>query len=146
MIESITLGRVVYNIGTTRDADSRPQYRSLPGVVKLSNQPDPSTLKNLALFAGLEERDIRWLAERLHSKTFPADTSIMTVEQPGEVVYIIMTGTVKVHIEQAGGSDVVLAILGSGDTVGEMGMLDSAGRSASVDTLEKSTVLWMDRP
>ena len=111
----------------------------------MSNNPDPSTLQNLALFAGLDERDIRWLAERLHSKTFPADTSIMTVEQPGEVVYIILTGTVKVHIEQAGGADVVLAILGSGDTVGEMGMLDSAGRSASVDTLEESVVLWMDR-
>jgi CRP/FNR family cyclic AMP-dependent transcriptional regulator len=111
----------------------------------LINNPDPSTLHNLSLFTGLEERDMQWLAERLHSKTFPAYTSIITAEQPGEVVYIILNGTVKVHIEQAGGADVVLAILGSGDTVGEMGMLDSAGRSASVETLEESTVLWMDR-
>lgn len=109
------------------------------------NHPDLSTVQNLALFAGIGERDMEWLALHLQSKTFPGDTSLMVVEQPGEVVYIILSGTVKVHIQQAGGSDVVLAILGSGDTVGEMGMLDSAGRSASVDTLEESTVVWMNR-
>ena len=43
------------------------------------------------------------------------------------------------------GNDVVLAILGQGDIVGEMSLLDSAGRSASVETLEESTLLWMDR-
>jgi len=40
---------------------------------------------------------------------------------------------------------VILAILGPGDTVGEMSLVDSAGRSANVVTLEKSELLWMDR-
>jgi CRP/FNR family cyclic AMP-dependent transcriptional regulator len=57
----------------------------------------------------------------------------------------VLRGTVKIHIEQVGGSDVVLAILGPGDTVGEMSLIDSAGHSASVLTLEESTLLWMDR-
>jgi CRP/FNR family cyclic AMP-dependent transcriptional regulator len=40
---------------------------------------------------------------------------------------------------------VVLAILGAGDTLGEMSLIDSAGRSASAVTLEDSLLLWMDK-
>ncbi len=105
----------------------------------------PSALEKIVLFQGFEERHLAWVADHLRCKDFPADTNIITVEQPGDVVFIIMSGTVKVHVKQATGDDVVLAILGSGDIVGEMSLLDSAGRSADVVTLEESTVLWMDR-
>jgi CRP/FNR family cyclic AMP-dependent transcriptional regulator len=108
-------------------------------------RPHTDALANLALFQGFSEKQIQWMAERLRCKTFAAGTNIITVEQPGDVIFFIVSGTVKVHIEQAGGNDVVLAILGSGDTVGEMSLLDSAGRSASVITLEETTLLWMDR-
>ena len=102
-------------------------------------------LSELLLFHNLDARELSWLAERLHCKNYPAGANIMSVEQPGEVVYFIMSGTVKVHIEQLDGNDVVLAILGRGDTVGEMSLIDSAGRSASAVTLEDSSLLWMDR-
>lgn len=108
-------------------------------------KPASPALEKLDLFQGLDPRQLDWLAERLHCKTFAAGSNIITAEQPGEVVFIILSGTVKVHVEQAQGSDVVLAILGRGDTVGEMSLLDSAGRSASVLTLEESTLLWMSR-
>jgi GAF domain-containing protein len=39
----------------------------------------------------------------------------------------------------------VLAVLGAGEGLGEMSAADSLGRSASVVTLEKTTLLWMDR-
>jgi CRP/FNR family cyclic AMP-dependent transcriptional regulator len=105
----------------------------------------PRTLAELPLFHGLSLEQLMWLSERLRYKTFPADTNIITAETPGEVVYILLRGTVKIHIEQVNGTDVVLAILGRGDTVGEMSLIDSAGRSASVLTLEESVLLWMDR-
>lgn len=105
----------------------------------------PKALQELPLFQGLSLEKLFWLSERLRYKTFPAGTNIITAETPGEMVYIVLRGTVKIHIEQVGGGDVVLAILGRGDTVGEMSMIDSAGRSASVLTLEESTLLWLDR-
>jgi CRP/FNR family cyclic AMP-dependent transcriptional regulator len=52
---------------------------------------------------------------------------------------------VKVHLEQADGTDVLIAILAAGDTVGEMSLLDCACRSASVLALEETTCLWLDR-
>ena len=67
----------------------------------------------------------------------------MAVEQPGEVVYFILDGAVKIHVEQMNGSDVILAVLGPGETVGEMTLMDRDGRSANVVTLQESTLLWM---
>jgi CRP/FNR family cyclic AMP-dependent transcriptional regulator len=52
---------------------------------------------------------------------------------------------VKILIEQVDGREVILAFLGAGDTVGEMSLVDSAGRSANVMTMERCTLLWMDR-
>jgi CRP/FNR family cyclic AMP-dependent transcriptional regulator len=99
----------------------------------------------IPLFKGLDEIQLAWIAQRAHRRLFPAGTRIITAEQPGEAVYIILVGTVKIHIEQADGRDVVLAIIGAGDTLGEMSLLDSAGRSASGVTLEDSLLLWMDK-
>ena len=59
-------------------------------------------------------------------------------------MYIILHGTVKVYTEQ-GGRDAILSILGGGDLIGEMSLIDSVGRSASVVTLEDSLMLWMDK-
>ncbi|MBN2149366.1 MAG: Crp/Fnr family transcriptional regulator [Anaerolineales bacterium] len=109
------------------------------------NKPKPDVLVTLSLFNGLTPKELDALSDRLHCRAFPAGASIITVEQPGEAVYIILSGTVKVHIEQTNGNDVVLAILGPGDVVGEMSLMDSAGRSASVVTLDESTLLWIDR-
>jgi CRP-like cAMP-binding protein len=39
----------------------------------------------------------------------------------------------------------ILAVLGSGEAVGEMSVADSLGRSASLLTLEDSTLLWIER-
>jgi CRP/FNR family cyclic AMP-dependent transcriptional regulator len=99
----------------------------------------------IPLFKGLDEVALSWIAQRAHRRLFPAGTNIVTAEQPGEAVYVILAGTVKIHIEQADGRDVVLSIIGAGDTLGEMSLLDSAGRSASAVTLEASLLLWMDK-
>jgi CRP/FNR family cyclic AMP-dependent transcriptional regulator len=60
-------------------------------------------------------------------------------------VYVILHGTVKIHIEQGDGRDVILSILGAGDLLGEMSLIDSVGRSANAITLENSLLLWMDK-
>ena len=102
-------------------------------------------LATIPLFKGLGPIELAWIAQRAHRRLFPAGANIVTAEQPGEAVYIILSGTVKIHIEQADGRDVVLAIIGAGDTLGEMSLLDSVGRSASAVTLEDSFLLWMDK-
>lgn len=104
---------------------------------------DLCLIDEVALFKDLSPEQLNWLGERLRCNTYQAGANIIMAEQPGEVVYIVLNGTVKIHVEQVNGTDVILAILGPGDIVGEMSLIDSSGRSASVVTLEESRLLWM---
>ena len=106
---------------------------------------DSIAIDELPLFDGLPAEQLVQLAGLLHRRTFPPGTNLITVEQPGEVVYIILSGTVKIHMEQSDGGDVIIAFGGPGDIEGEMSLLENIERSANVVTQETTTVLWMNR-
>jgi CRP/FNR family cyclic AMP-dependent transcriptional regulator len=103
-----------------------------------------SQLLKIKLFDGMTPTQLDWVEHNTHRRSFEPGRNVMTIEQLGEAVYIILDGSVKIHIEQ-GERDVILAILGEGDLLGEMSLIDSIGRSASAMTLENTTVLWMDK-
>lgn len=111
----------------------------------LTNHLTTAELSQLTLFHNVPEEHLAQLCELAHRKHFAAGTALMMAEQIGEVVYFILDGTVKIHIEQADGSEVIISILGRGEVVGEMSALGLTQRSASVVTLEASTLLWLDR-
>src|SRR5574338_1599171 len=115
--------------------------RSMPDIRKDDTR---NLLADIELFTGLAPAQLDWIAQRAHRRVFAAGRSVMTMEQPGEAVYIILHGTVKIHIEQ-GEREVIISILGAGDLLGEMSLIDSIGRSASAVTLEDSLLLWMDK-
>lgn len=105
----------------------------------------PVSLANVPLFEGLDRDELAYLEGILHPRTIPRGADIILEEQPGEVAYILLSGSVKVHVQQRDGSEVILALLRAGEVVGEMSLVDSLGRSATVETLEETRVLWMDR-
>lgn len=113
-------------------------------MAEFSKDDTRNILSDIQLFEGLTPTQLDWVAQRAHRRVFVTGTNVLTIEQPGEAVYIILHGTVKIHVEQ-GGRDVILSILGSGDLLGEMSLIDSVGRSASAVTLEDSLMLWMDK-
>ena len=106
---------------------------------------DPKLLGHIPLFEELAEPDLSQINVLMHRKTFASGLNIITVAQPGDMVYILLEGTVKIYVDQLDGSEVILAFLGPGDTFGEMSMVDSAGRSANVVALEDCLCLLMDR-
>jgi CRP-like cAMP-binding protein len=101
--------------------------------------------EGIPLFAGLTEKQLEWLRGRMYTRTLPANKELMITGMPGDVVYFILSGTVKVYIPQPDGEDVIVTILGPGDPVGEMSTVDQGGRSANVITLEETFVLWMSQ-
>ena len=113
-------------------------------MVELKKDDTRNILSDIQLFEGLTPAQLDWVSHRAHRRVFPTGKNVMLVEQPGEAVFIILHGTVKVYTEQ-GGRDAILSILGTGDLIGEMSLIDSVGRSASVVTLEDSLMLWMDK-
>ncbi|MGH9901014.1 MAG: Crp/Fnr family transcriptional regulator [Pyrinomonadaceae bacterium] len=111
----------------------------------MADVPDPLTLGALPLFRGLPSAHLSSLRGLLRLKECRAGAPLIVAGAAGEVVYVILEGTVKIYLEQKDGTAVILALLGAGDTVGEMSPSDNSGRSADVATLEDSRLLWMSK-
>ncbi len=110
-----------------------------------SSAVDLALLAEFPLFAELPAADLARLVQLFRRRQLAPGAVLIAAEQPGEAIYVLYSGTVKIVAEMADGKQVILAFLGVGDTVGEMSLLDSAGRSATVVALEPCTVLAMDR-
>jgi CRP/FNR family cyclic AMP-dependent transcriptional regulator len=104
---------------------------------------DAITLESIPLFRGLTPTEQRQLLDLLGVRTFPAGVDLLRAEQPGDVAYIVLEGTVKVQVERPDGTTVILAILRAGEVAGEMSLIDHLGRSATVVAMEQTTVAWL---
>jgi len=91
----------------------------------------------MELFKGLPAADLRALAERCTLRTLPADGVVFREGDPGDSLYLILRGKVKIYLHDANGKEFVVDVRNAGSYVGEM-MLDGAPRSASVKTVEPS--------
>src|SRR3954452_16689795 len=107
--------------------------------------PDPTFLRRIALFHDLDLGDLAVLNRLMRRQELPAGARLMATDTHGDSAYVIRHGAVKVHVELADGRDVIVAILGPGEIVGEMSIVDQETRSGSVVTLEDSVVFWIDR-
>ena len=90
-------------------------------------------IQNVQMFRDLPLDAIELIAAQLQSVTFQKDALIFKINDPGDCLYIIKSGEVKV-IAGEGDADEVLAYLGRGSYFGEMALLTGEPRSASVMT------------
>ena len=104
---------------------------------------DAVALEKIPLFRGLTPTEQRLLHDLLGIRSFPAGVDILRAEQPGDVAYIVLDGTVKVQIDRPDGTSAILAILRAGEIAGEMSLIDHLGRSATVVAMEQTTLAWL---
>lgn len=102
-------------------------------------------LRNVSLFTNVDETELRRLSALLSEKAFAKDAPIVSKDEPGDAMFVISRGRVKVCIQGEGGREVILNILKTGDFFGEMSLLDDLPRSASVVAAEDSSVLILKR-
>jgi len=103
-------------------------------------------LQQVPIFKSLGKESIDFIIERLKFKTFEADETICKSGDPGDEMYIIITGVVNIVIYSDDGKHgQVVANLGSGDYFGEMALLTGETRSASVITTQKSEMFVLHK-
>ncbi len=103
-------------------------------------------LQQVPIFKSLSIESIDFIVERLKFKTFEADHTICKIGDPGDEMYIIITGGVDIVIYSDDGKQgQVVASLGSGDYFGEMALLTGETRSASVITTQKSEMFVLHK-
>jgi CRP/FNR family cyclic AMP-dependent transcriptional regulator len=101
-------------------------------------------LAQVPLFAGLDARDRRQLADVCLPKHFPSGSAIVEEGKPGLGLFIITSGRVEVYRGQ-GEKRQLVNTLGAGGILGEMALIDNQPRSATVLTVEPTECLLITR-
>ncbi|NRB40801.1 MAG: GGDEF domain-containing protein [Pseudomonadales bacterium] len=108
-------------------------------AVTLQNYP----LKQLSLFAGVDADDLqRWLSH-CELKNFAQNDVILQPNIQNDMMYIILSGQVSIHLGHA--ASPAIASVGVGECVGEMSLFDSQNPSAYVMAQTDIETLAIDR-
>jgi CRP/FNR family cyclic AMP-dependent transcriptional regulator len=102
-------------------------------------------LRQVSIFKELPADTLADLARRLWHKQAEAGSVIVSQEEPGDQLFLISSGKVKVVLYGETGREIILSMLGGGDFFGEMALLDRQPRSANVVAVEDSELLALDR-
>lgn len=102
-------------------------------------------LSTVPLFAGLSVEALKQLAGLLQERRYPRNARVCSGREPGDAMFIVCSGVVKVWIEGEGGHEVVLDTLGKDGFFGEMSLLDDVPRSAHVSCLTEAVLLRLGR-
>jgi HEAT repeat protein len=100
-------------------------------------------LREIPIFADLSPEDLKLVAEIAREEWYPQNTDIFHQGDEGSMMFVIVDGRLQV-VRNADGTDQVLAERGPGDFVGEMAIIESAPRSATLHTQSEVRVLAID--
>lgn len=83
-------------------------------------------------FSGMEADDLAALAGVMGHREYPKGAFIITKNDRSSVMYLLLTGRVKVSIASPEGKELALSYLDAPSYFGEMGIVDGSPRSADV--------------
>jgi CRP/FNR family cyclic AMP-dependent transcriptional regulator len=102
-------------------------------------------LRNVPFFAGLSDQELEVLSESLGKRTFGKGMIIFHKSSPGQTLYIIESGKVRIFILSESGQEISVNIYGPGDVFGELALLDGLPRSAGAVAMEKTVTFTLHR-
>lgn len=97
------------------------------------------------MFSGLTRRSIERLAAIATEESYALGTILFRAGDPGDKLYMILDGRIRISREVPGLGEEALAVLGPGDYFGEMGMVDDAPRSADARVHERVKLLSIQK-
>jgi CRP/FNR family transcriptional regulator, cyclic AMP receptor protein len=99
-------------------------------------------LRGVSIFADLEPAALASLERAVEVRSYREGAVIVSQEEPGDALFVLVRGRVKVVLYGQSGREVILSIFRApGDFFGEMSLLDDQPRSATVLAAEHSRLL-----
>ncbi|HEX6738558.1 MAG TPA: cyclic nucleotide-binding domain-containing protein, partial [Vicinamibacteria bacterium] len=102
-------------------------------------------LRASPVFQSLTEEDLLVFVQGLRLRAFEPGQIILTEGEPGQSLFVVAAGKVKVHVKNPRGRNVELAELGQAAVFGEIAALVDRPRSATVTAAEPCELLELDR-
>ena len=108
-------------------------------------RPILDSLAAIPFFGGLDPVALERLAATMRARRFRRGEVIFHVGDPGDALFVILSGEVKISLPSETGDEAILATLRAGDFFGELALLDGAPRSATAIALEPTETLALPR-
>ena len=102
-------------------------------------------LRNVSIFRGLPTEALDALTRVLTPRRAAKDELIIAEQQPGDALYIVASGKVKVSLRGENGREMILSVLGPREFFGEMSLLDGEPRSARVTAVSSALLYVLSR-
>lgn len=107
--------------------------------------PNVDLLQRVPFLAALAAADREALAACVSRRRLRRGDVIFQKDDPGQSVFIIERGSIRIYVPSPQGTDLTLAVLGPGDFFGDLSLLDGHPRSASAAALADVSVLVLER-
>jgi CRP-like cAMP-binding protein len=104
-----------------------------------------TVLERNMLFRGLSPATLEQIARLCVRRTYERNAVIFSQSDPGDALYGVVTGRVRISASSAAGREVFLNIMEPGDTFGEIALLDGRPRTASASVTAPSDLLIVTR-
>jgi CRP/FNR family cyclic AMP-dependent transcriptional regulator len=111
----------------------------------LAPRPLLTSLAAIPFFGGLEPEALERLAASMRTRRFRRGEVIFHIGDPGDALFVIVSGEVKISLPSETGDEAILATLRPGDVFGELALLDGAPRSASASALTPTETVVLPR-
>jgi ATP-binding cassette subfamily B protein len=151
---------VVLVKGTVAEQGSHQELLALGGVYKALWQKQSGfqisadgedakvsveRLRALPIFAKLDDVSLKEAADNFVSEQVPAGRLVVQEGDPGDLLYIVVRGSVEVSKIGADGVSRRVAVLQDGDHFGEVALLQPVPRTATVKTIDPCVFLTLKR-
>jgi CRP-like cAMP-binding protein len=104
-----------------------------------------ASLQQVPIFSMLEPEDLASLAAMAHRQRFRKGQTIFYQGDPGNAMYILLRGVVKMSVLAESGPEVTVALLRPGDHFGELAVLDGGSRYVTALAVENVDALTIYR-
>ena len=107
---------------------------------------DVDFLQQTQLFAGVSEMQLQKIVPDIVRRHFRQGEVIFREGDPGQVLYLIQSGQVRIYVNGLDGSETSVILFGRpGEIFGELAVVDGLPRSATAVALEETLLLTIER-
>jgi CRP-like cAMP-binding protein len=108
-------------------------------------EDEEQVLARAGIFQGVPPTAVSAVIKHLRRAEFPPGRTILAQGEPGDYLYIIISGRVKIGRRTADGGESLLTIMGPSDMFGELSIFDPGPRTLSATAITHVHAVTMDR-
>jgi CRP/FNR family transcriptional regulator, cyclic AMP receptor protein len=102
-------------------------------------------LRQTELLRSAPAEDLEKVVAASRLRTFRRGQVVCTAGDPGDTLIVVVSGQVKIAVRSADGAELILTVVGPSATMGEVSVADGGPRSADVETVTESQLLFVPR-